>query len=92
MGHDTGLRKPYTKLTAEDILEGNDKLIGYVGAINALTINSDFILKSRITELEQRNNEVEQLRQELSDMQISQKEVLDLLKNPSALLKMIQEE
>jgi integrase len=33
MGHNTGLKERYTKLTPEELLEGNDKNLGYVSSI-----------------------------------------------------------
>lgn len=32
MGHDIGLKGRYTKLTPEQLLEGNDKNLGYISA------------------------------------------------------------
>ncbi len=39
MGHKSGLIKSYFKPTDTELLEGNDKSIGYVGVIPYLTIN-----------------------------------------------------
>ena len=39
MGHSTGLEDSYFKPTDDQILEGNDKIAGYVAAIGNLTIN-----------------------------------------------------
>jgi integrase/recombinase XerD len=41
---------------------------------------------------EAKENELQTVKQELADLHSSQQEILDLLKNPSALLKLIQEE
>jgi len=42
--------------------------------------------------LARKDREIEELRQEVLEMRESNQEIVDLLKNPSALLKMIQEE
>jgi integrase len=52
MGHKTGLIKSYFKPTDSELLEGNDKTVGYVGVINELTINEEFRLKEKVSELE----------------------------------------
>ena len=39
MGHSTGLENSYFKPTDAQILEGNDKIDGYIAAIADLTIN-----------------------------------------------------
>ena len=41
MGHSSGLEDSYLKLSEEQVLEGNDKMGGYICAINALTINDE---------------------------------------------------
>jgi integrase len=47
MGHRSGglALESYTKPTEDDLLEGNDKMIGYAGSINFLTINNENRLK-----------------------------------------------
>jgi hypothetical protein len=40
MDHKTGLIKSYFKPTDTELLEGNDKSIGYIGVIPYLTINA----------------------------------------------------
>jgi integrase len=58
MGHKTGLHDSYTKLS-EDILEGNDKTIGYIGAIDDLTINEENRLRIKVDELTQKQDEIQ---------------------------------
>ena len=40
MGHKSGLIKSYFKPTDTELMEGNDKSVGYVGVIPYLTINN----------------------------------------------------
>jgi integrase len=51
MGHDMGLNASYFKPTPMDLLEGNDKKLGYVSVIDALTINEEHRLKRKVREL-----------------------------------------
>ena len=41
MGHRSGLTKSYLKPTDTELLEGNDKALDYVSAINDLAINEE---------------------------------------------------
>lgn len=59
MGHRSGLTKSYFKPTDEELLEGNDKVLGYVAAINDLTINEEFRLHKKIVELTKKKDEIE---------------------------------
>jgi len=59
MGHKTGLKDSYTKLNDDQILEGNDRMIGYIGAIDSLTINDENRLRIKVDELTQKKNEIE---------------------------------
>lgn len=53
MGHRTGLTKSYFKPTDQELLEGNDKALGYVAAINDLTIDDKHRLAKKLSEKEQ---------------------------------------
>jgi len=55
MGHRSGLTKSYFKPTDQELLEGNDKALGYVAAINDLTINEEHRLHKKIDELTKEN-------------------------------------
>ena len=59
MGHRSGLTKSYFKPTDQELLEGNDKALGYVAAINDLTINEEYRLHRKIDELTKKKNEIE---------------------------------
>ncbi len=45
MNHDIGLEKSYFKPTVTDLLEGSDKMCGYIHVMNAVTINDEYRLK-----------------------------------------------
>ena len=62
MGHDTVLEESYFKPTDEQILEGNDKMIGYIGAIDDLTINEENRLRIKVDELTQKQDEIQLMR------------------------------
>ena len=40
-GHASGLKHKYFKPSESDLLEGNDKMLGYISVIDALTINEE---------------------------------------------------
>jgi hypothetical protein len=61
MGHRSGLTKSYFKPTDQELLEGNDKALGYVAAINDLTINEEYRLHKKIDELTKKKDEIELL-------------------------------
>ena len=62
MGHKTGLKDSYTKLNDDQILEGNDRMIGYIGAIDDLTINEENRLRIKVDELTQKHDEIQLMR------------------------------
>jgi integrase len=72
MGHRSGLTKSYFKPTDAELLEGNDKALGYVAAINDLTINEECRLHKKIAELTKKKDEIELMeikhREELKTM------------------------
>jgi hypothetical protein len=45
MGHNLGLKSHYTKPSAKELLECNDRNLGYAAAIDDLTINEENRLK-----------------------------------------------
>ena len=59
MGYRSGLTKSYLKPTDTELLEGNDKALGYVSAINDLTINEEFRLRKKVDELTKKKDEIE---------------------------------
>ena len=68
LGHDIALKGSYFKPTEKDLLEGNGKMLGYIAAIDALTINEEnrlkhevVELKAGISELADKNRRIEEL-------------------------------
>jgi integrase len=59
MGHRSGLTKSYFKPTDQELLEGNDKALGYVAAINDLTINEECRLHKKVDDLTKKKNELQ---------------------------------
>jgi integrase len=58
MGHRSGLTKSYFKPSDMELLEGNDKALGYISAINGLTINEEFRLRKKVDELIKKKDEI----------------------------------
>ena len=52
MGHDLGLKGSYYKPTWQEVLEGNDRMQGYVSVINDLTIAEENRLRKQVAEQE----------------------------------------
>ena len=51
MGHDNGLETKYFKPSESDLLEGNDRMTGYIGVMDYLTINPENRLKREVQTL-----------------------------------------
>jgi integrase len=59
LGHDMGLKSTYSKPSPMQLLEGNgNKVLGYLHGIDTLTINEENRLKSRVTELTAKQDEI----------------------------------
>ena len=78
MGHRSGLTKSYFKPSDTELLEGNDKALGYVSAINELTINEENRLRKKLNELAEKKEEIEIMEirhnQELKAMRLEMEE------------------
>ena len=84
MGHRSGLTKSYFKPTDQELLEGNDKALGYVAAINDLTINEECRLHKKIDEITKKKNEIE-------IMEIKHNEEIQAMRDQmSQIMSMIQ--
>jgi integrase len=66
MGHNVGLKGRYTKLTPEQLLEGNDKNMGYLDAIDYLTINEENRLRRKIQEITIRTDKLDELEEKMN--------------------------
>lgn len=76
MGHKSGLIKSYFKPTDTELLEGNDKSVGYIGAIPYLTINAT-------------KEENERLRRQVETLQIEKSQIEDLQKEMNAIKELV---
>ena len=59
LNHDIGLEKAYFKPTMTDLLEGSDKMLGYIQIMNAVTINDENRLSKQVKELVEKNQDSE---------------------------------
>ena len=101
MGHKSGLTKSYLKPTDQELLEGNDKALGYVAAINDLTINEEHRLTKKVNELQVKNDQIMELekqhRKELESAQNQMSQIMTMIRQnpklanvrPEALAKKI---
>jgi hypothetical protein len=53
MGHKSGLKHVYFKPQWHEVLEGNDRMRGYISIINDLTINEENRLKVQVKHLKE---------------------------------------
>ena len=80
MGHRSGLTKSYFKPTDQELLEGNDKALGYATVINDLTINEEHRLAKRVTELQFKNDQIMELeRQHKKDLEAVQNQMAQMM-------------
>src|SRR5437588_51061 len=84
MGHKLGLKASYFRPTPKDLLEGNDKMIGYVGVIDELTIGEENRLKLENSMLKNRNDILESDKEEVISLR---KELEPLLVLKNTLIK-----
>ena len=56
MDHDIGLEKSYFKPTVTDLLEGSDKMRGYIHVMNSVTINDEYRLSKQVQELKKEDD------------------------------------
>ncbi len=65
-----GVKDSYFKPTEGDLLEGNDKMRGYISAVDDLTIDDSHRLQRQVSELKKDGDQIQRLRQEKdSEMQ-----------------------
>jgi hypothetical protein len=101
LNHSTGISDSYYRITEAELLED------YLKAADLLTINSDkLILQKQVLELkekskdseyiikaklQEKDNEIENMKGQMVLMQQAQKEILDLLKDPAKLLEAVND-
>jgi len=80
MGHRSGLTKSYFKPTDQELLEGNDKALGFIAAINDLTINEEHRLTKRVNELQLKSDQIMELeRQHKKDLEKVQNQMAQMM-------------
>jgi hypothetical protein len=95
MGHDIGISASYYKPTEKEVLDD------YLKAVDLLTINGDkLVLQKQVTELteksknneyiikaklQEKDEEIRNMKEEMNTMQKAQREILECLKYPDKL-------
>jgi integrase len=96
MGHSVGLDNSYFRPNEEKML------LEYIKAVNELTINEEFRLKQQVKELEAKQDEItlmklkhetemKELRDQMAQLQQSDKEIFECLKQPDKLMRITRE-
>jgi hypothetical protein len=85
MGHRSGLTKSYFKPSDTELLEGNDKALGYISVINDLTINEEYRLRKKVDELTKKKGEIETLKirhnQEIKAMRDQMNQIISMIQH-----------
>jgi integrase len=68
MGHNLGLKSRYAKPTPTDLLEGNDKNLGYTTIMDHLTINEENRLRRQVETLRVEKSQIEELAQTIAEV------------------------
>jgi len=80
-----GVKDSYFKPSENDLLEGNDKMGGYISAINDLTIDESQRLQQELIELKGRGDQIQKLRKEkdteIQDIKQKYEEINSILQN-----------
>ena len=63
-----GLKGRYTKLSPDELLEGNDKNLGYLSAMEHLIICNENRLRRKVEVLQVKANRLEELAQTVADV------------------------
>jgi hypothetical protein len=91
MGHRSGLTKSYFKPSDMELLEGNNKALGYVAVINDLTINKEHRLIKKVNELQLKNDQIMELekqhRKELESVQNQMNQIFAMIRQNPKLAK-----
>jgi hypothetical protein len=70
MGHHGGLAlESYLRPSENDLLEGNDKMIGYIGVMDALTISNEFRLTREVQTLRIEKGKMEQVLERINKLE-----------------------
>lgn len=101
MGHSIGISNSYYRPTENELLEdylkiadhltlSNDKrlLQKQVAELRQKGIDNEYVIGAR---LQQKENEIQTLKEQMKSLQESQKEIMDLLEDPTKLLQVLKE-
>ena len=95
MGHRSGLTKSYFKPSDMELLEGNDKALGYIAVKNDLTINDEYRLTKKVNELQVKNDQIMELekqhRKELESVQNQMSQIFAMIRQNPKLAKIKQD-
>jgi hypothetical protein len=95
MGHRSGLTKSYFKPADQELLEGNDKALGYVAAINDLTINEENRLTKKVNELQLKNDQIMELerqhKKDLASVQNQMSQIMTMIRQNPKLINIKHE-
>jgi integrase len=73
MGHKIGLSESYTILNDDEILEGSDKMMGYISAIGDLSIDDSTHLRMKVSQLTtEKDTELKTLKEQVAGFEASQ--------------------
>ena len=89
MGHKSGglAMESYVRPTDNDLLEGNDRMIGYCGILDALTINEENKLRIKLETLTEKQDEIQNLKYKYEqDMKSMREEIKEEMKKQLAQL------
>ena len=85
MGNRSGLTKSYFKPSDTELLEGNDKALGYISVINDLTINEEYRLSKKVDELTKKKGEIETMEikhnQEIKAMRDQMNQIISMIQH-----------
>jgi integrase len=87
MGHDLGLKRSYYKPQMNEVLEGNDRMRGYISVINDLTINEENRLRKQINQMKVEANSITALSERLTSLEDVLKNMLETSTDKSMLAK-----
>jgi integrase len=70
LGHKSGglAIESYLRPTENDLLEGNDKMVGYIGIIDALTINEEHKLRREVQTLKQEVTRFDKMQKQIEEL------------------------
>jgi site-specific recombinase XerD len=68
MGQNSGLEDSYLKLSEEELLEGDNRHVGYIGIIDQLTINEEYKLRREVHTLKQEITRFDKMQKQIEEL------------------------